>query len=180
MDINQEPDKVGFQPEQGQLQNIVEIVSNLTREGGSRGDVWLTKGWLVHDGNVDAVSVELLTEAGARQYPDYPVAMLRVFEKRNEGRVEMKYDIKKEGDKLRADRYESVQTLEEEQERTDWKRKLDTLTSQEADEALRKLMTGLEKREEEHAFQRSVGNSYVSGEEVQNLIDRFSKLSTAT
>lgn len=178
MDSNQELDNVGPPAEQEQLQNIVEIVRNLTREGGSRGDVWLTRGWPVKDGNVDAVSVDLLTEEGSRQHPDYPVAMLRVFEKRSEGRVEMKYDVKKENDKLKIDRYESVQTQEEEQEKMEWKQKLDSLTSQEADDALRKLMAGFEKRKEEHAFQRSVGNSYVDQEEAQGLIDRFSKLPT--
>lgn len=176
MDSNQELDKVGSPPEQEQLQNIVGVVRNLTREGGSRGEVWLTKGWSVNDGNIDAVSVDLLTEDGARQNPDYPVAMLRVFEKRPEGRVEMKYDVKKDNGKLRIDRYESVQTPEEEREEMEWKQKLETLTSQEADEALRKLMAGLEKRKEEHDFQRSVGNSYVDREEAQGLIDRFSKL----
>lgn len=178
MDSHQELDKVGPPAEQEQLQNIVEIVRNLTREGGSRTEVWLTRGWSVRDGNVDAVSVDLLTEEGARQHPDYPVAMLRVFEKRPEGRVGMKYDVKKENGKLRIDRYESVQTPEEEQKRLELKQKLDTLTAQEADDALRKLMAGLERRKEEHAFQRSVGNSYVDREEAQGLIDRFSKLPT--
>lgn len=180
MDSKQEYDQVGPPPEQEQLRNIVDIVHTLTKEGGSREAVWIDKGWSVNDGNVDAVSVSRLTEEGEKQHPDYPLVMVSVFKKRTEGRVQQKYDVTKDNGNLRIDRYDSVRTPEEEKEKEEWKQKLDTMTSQEADEALRKLIEGLERRKEEHAFQRRVGYSYVDREETQRLIDRLSKLPNKT
>ena len=171
-----ELDKIGPPPEQEQLRNIMDLAHSLTEGVKEITEVWRDKGWLLEEGDIDVISVSRLTEDGEKQYPDYPLAMIRIFRKKPEGRTEQKYHVSKDNGKLRIDRYDSVRTPEEEQEKYEWKKKLGTLTHGQADEALNKIMARLEQRQKDHEFERQIGHSYVDREEAQEVIEQLSKL----
>ena len=175
--IPPELDKVGPPPEQEQLRSIMDLAHTLTEGVEEITEVWRDKGWSVKEGDIDAISVSRLTEVGEKQNPDYPLAMIRIFRKKPEGRVEQKYYVAKNDGKLRIDRHDSVQTPEEDQEKDEWKKNLDTLTHEQADEALNKIMARLDQRQKDHEFERQIGHSYVDREEAQEVIEQLSKLS---
>ena len=141
-----ELDKTGSPPEQEQIRSILDLVHSLTEKNASAAsEIWRDRGWVVDYNDIDALSASRLTEKGEIQHPDYPLAQIRIFRKKDGGRVESKYDITKENGNLVINRYDSIQTPEEEQEKLEWKGKVRTMTHAEVGAALKKLLDKVHK-----------------------------------
>lgn len=175
-------DRLPPSPSQEQLKNVIKLTDALSMQG-SVSEVWRTKGYSVADkdsDDVSAVSISRLTDQGQRRYPDYPLAIVRIFKRSIDGRVQATYEVSNDKDKLRINKHERLTTLEQaqrdEEEKLSFKNRLPTMTEGEAIDSLHKIAERLEARDKEKSFERKTGVSYVDNQETQQVIDILTKL----
>lgn len=175
------PDRVEAAPEQQQVTNILHLIDILSAGGPTAGG-WRDKGYLVSNfgDSITSISVSRLTEQGQREKPSSSLAVLRIFRRSEDGRIETDYSISKDKEKLRIDRYERITPPEEEkrnqEETLRFKEKVKTMTDAQGIEALQNILKRSEKRDQERAFERKIGESYVGSIEATQILDILTKL----
>lgn len=176
------PDRVGAVSEQQQIKSILHLIDALSAGGITVSGVWGDKGYSIpgFGDYITAISVSRLTKQGEIQEPSFPLAILRIYRRNEDGRIQTDYEISRNEGKLRIGRYERITTPEEEEsnqeENLRFKEKAGSMTNVQALEALNNITKRLEKRGEMRAFERKIGESYVDSTEaaqVQNILTKL-------
>ena len=173
---NESPDRVRPSPEQEQITNILNLAEILSAKNITASGIWRDGSYSVPDlgDSIISISVSRLTKEGERKNPKFPLAIINISRRNEDGIVQTYYEIFKSDDQLRIDKDE-LATLNEDEEKPR-SEKLMNLSREEAMQSLEKISKKLREIEQERDFERSIGATYVDHVEAQEVIDILTKL----
>ena len=176
------PDRVLPFPEQQQIRSILNLVNVLSASGTTMAGFWKNKTYPVADfgDSITAISVSSLSKQGQREMPSAALAILRIFRRNEDEKIQTDYYISGGKRTLRIDRHERIVTREEEernrQESLRLQEDLETMTGEQVEAMIDNNPIKLGEKARERYFERRIGESYVDSGEAMKIIDTLTKL----
>lgn len=179
------PDRLDPPPEQKQLRNITNLISTLSSDGinetGSYKRSDYPIGNLELDNDIVGLRVLKLTEEGRLKDLETPLAIAVISRSNQSEKKQTEYVITEDGTELKISRHEKIIRPEDEQVFSeDEIKKLRNMPLEESEriftEALEGIFKDLEKTSQEKEFERTIGESYVGGQEAKRVEEILTKL----